>query len=157
MRRFGCVASTVFKDFLGLVKMLERPPIGHFNKTIKQAVCLICRRCNTSELLDLSQQRRLQGTKPVTCLGASRPEPQDPDRQRPIDGDRRGPLSERRMCSMRSMTKITPRCSKCVPKGTRLGPVQTRSQLTTERRVAALENESAPVSSSQNHLVRVLD
>jgi hypothetical protein len=31
----GCVASTGFKDFPGLVKMLERPPIGHFSKTIK--------------------------------------------------------------------------------------------------------------------------
>jgi transposase-like protein len=44
----GCVASTVFKEFPDLVKMLEGPPIGHLSKTIKHAVCSEYCRCNTS-------------------------------------------------------------------------------------------------------------
>jgi len=60
-----------FQGFPGLVKMLERPPIGHFSKTIKQAVCLICRRCNTSRadigfhdrVLQNWQHRKIQGVR----------------------------------------------------------------------------------------------
>jgi hypothetical protein len=36
---FLLLASTVFKDFPDLGKMLEGPPIGRFSKTIKHAVC----------------------------------------------------------------------------------------------------------------------
>jgi hypothetical protein len=46
----GCVASTVFKGFPDLVKVLEGRPTGRFSKTIKHGVCSEYRRCNTSPL-----------------------------------------------------------------------------------------------------------
>src|SRR5215471_13596735 len=48
--RYGCVASTVFKGFPDLVKMLEGPPIRPFSKTIKHAICSEYCRCNTSAM-----------------------------------------------------------------------------------------------------------
>jgi hypothetical protein len=62
--RHGCVASTVFDPFRRLFKALERPSIKQFSKSMKHAVCLRCRRCNTSEEMLLTGgalNRRLLG------------------------------------------------------------------------------------------------
>jgi hypothetical protein len=49
-----------------LVKMLEGPPIGHFSKTIKHAVCSRYRRCNTFGPRPLLSSQRAIDNNPLS-------------------------------------------------------------------------------------------